>query len=374
MRLKFLTLFFLVPILTNAQSFYFFTGTYTNAGSKGIYVYRFNAANGKVEAVSNTETDSIVNPSYLAVAPGGKFLYAANETGGKSPGSVSAFSFDKTSGKLTFLNKQSSGGDGPCYVSVTNNKKWVFSGNYSGGSLAALAVNDDGSLQPPAQTIQHVGKSVMAKRQDKPHVHSTNISPDQNFLFVPDLGMDKVFVYKINSSAKKPLTEATPAFVDIKAGSGPRHMAFHPNNKYVYLITEMGGSVDAYKYDNGKATFIQNVLAHPADFTGEPGSADIHVSPDGKFLYASNRGDENNIAIFAIDAKTGKLALKGLQKSGGKAPRNFSIDPSGNYLLAANQDTDNIVIFKINHQTGLLTATGEEVKVSRPVCIKFIDK
>ena len=227
-------------------------------------------------------------------------------------------------------------------------------------------------MSRPARTIQHTGKGFIEKRQDKPHVHSTNISPDQDYLFVPDLGLDKIFIYKINSAQKEPLKTSEPAFVEIKPGSGPRHMAFHPNKKFAYVITEMGGSVDVYAYAKGKFTMIENVLAHPADYKGQPGSADIHVSPNGKFLYASNRGDENSIAVYAIDAKTGKLNLNGIPSSGGVAPRNFTIDPSGNYLLAANQNTDNIVIFKIDHNTGLLKPTGEEIKVSKPVCLKMI--
>lgn len=354
----------------SAQNFYLLIGTYTQKGSKGIYVYRFNTTTGKAEWVSNT--DSASNPSFLAIAPDKKHIYAVSETGGKKQPMVSAYAFDKNTGKLSFINQQPAGGDGPCHVAITKNNKWVTVANYGGGSLAILSVNKDGSLNPASQVIQHEGSSVNKQRQDKPHVHETVFSPAQDYLFTPDLGTDKVVIYKFNSASEKPLTPAATPFVKVGAGNGPRHITFHPNGKFAYVIEEMGGSVGAYRYNNGKLTLIQHIYTHPAGFKGVIGSAEVEVSPDGKFLYASNRGDENNLAIFAVNPATGKLQLKGYQSTMGKAPRHFIIDPSGNYLLAANQDTDNIVIFKRNKQTGMLTETGDQIKVSMPVCVQLL--
>ncbi|MEJ7767419.1 MAG: lactonase family protein [Chitinophagaceae bacterium] len=372
MRLKLLSFFLLVSCTAISQTYYLFIGTYTNAGSKGIYTYTFDASTGKAEWVSTTE--GIVNPSYLAIAPNRKTLFAVTETARENAGSVSAFSFDQVNGKLTFLNKQPSGGDNPCYVTVSKNNKWVFIANYSGGSLSAFPVNADGSIQPYSQSIQHTGTGFDKKRQEKPHVHSTVISPSQDYLFTPDLGMDKVFIYKINQSSQKPLVPAKQPFVMSKPGSGPRHFAFHPNNRYAYLIEEMSGSVVAYKYKNGTLTSIQSIATHPADFKGVIGSADIHISNDGKFLYASNRGDENTVTVFSINTETGKLTLAGIQPTMGKTPRNFIIDPSGKYLLVANQQSNNIVIFKRDLRSGLLKETGEEIKVPTPVCLQMMEK
>ena len=367
MRKFFFFSFVLLSFCCSAQNFYLFIGTYTTAGSKGIYVYRFNAATGNAEWVSNT--DSSKNPSYLAVAPNEKMVYAVNET---EPGKVSAYTFDKNSGKLTFVNQQPTGGNDPCYVSVSKNNKWIVVANYGGGSATALSVNNDGSLNPYSQLFQDSGSSVNKQRQEKPHVHSAIFSPAQDYVYTPDLGLDKVMVYKFNAAVPKPMTPANPPFVTVTGGDGPRHLAFHPNQKFVYLIEEMSGTVGAYQYANGKLTLIQHLPTHPEEYKGDIGSADIHISPDGKFLYASNRGAENTITIFSVDAATGKLKLVGYQPVMGKTPRNFIIDPTGNYLLAANQNSDNVVIFKRDKQTGLLKATGKEIKVSMPVCLQMI--
>lgn len=359
-----------LPFFVTGQNFYLFVGTYTSNGSKGIYVYNFNADSGTAKWISNT--NGVVNPSYLAVAPNGKYVYAVNETNGAYPGKISAFSFDKNSGQLTFINQQPTGGDDPCYVSVSKNNKWVMAGNYSGGSVSAFTANDNGSLNACSQLLQHSGKSKNEQRQEKAHVHSTVFSPDENFLFTPDLGTDKVMIYKFNANSEKPLTPSTPPYIPVAPGNGPRHFIFHPNKKFAYLAEEMSGTVGVYRYLNGKLTPIQNIASHPSDFKGDISSADIHTSLDGKFLYVSNRGDENNIAIFSINAATGKLKLKGYQPTLGKTPRNFIIDPTGNYLLVANQNTNNIVIFKRDKQTGLLSETGKGLDVPNPVCLQMM--
>lgn len=354
----------------NCQEYFLFIGTYTGSGSKGIYVYRFNTSTGKATWVSNTE--GIVNPSYLALAPRGKFLYACTETRTVDAGGISAFKFDRDNGTLHFINKQSSGGDNPAYVSVHNSGKWVVAGNYSGGSLSAFAVDTNGSIQPFSQLIRHSGSGVNKKRQESPHVHSTVFSPKGDHLFVPDLGIDKVMIYTFTSSQQRPLQPATPAFAQTEPGSGPRHFIFNPNGKWAYLIEEMGGSVISYSYKDGKLIQLQQIATHRDTATGNFGSADIHISPDGKFLYASNRGNENNIAIFKINSITGMLSVTGYQSTLGKTPRNFCIDPSGKFLLAANQNSGNIVIFRRDKKSGLLQYTGNEINIAEPVCLKMM--
>jgi 6-phosphogluconolactonase len=374
MRLPILTVLLFISFSAFSQQYYLFVGTYTEGppasqGSKGIYVYRFNAATGDATPVSTMMTD---NPSYLAVAPGGHFVYSVNETHGPTLGGVSAFSFNKTTGKLTFIDKQTSGGADPCYISVDAGRKWALIANYSGGSLSALPIGADGSLHPYTELIQHVGTGPNKDRQEKAHVHSTILSPDEHYLVVADLGMDQLRVEKFNpSAARTPLSPAPDSIVKIQPGFGPRHTAFFPGKPYVYLINEMSGMVDAFHYANGKFTMIQSLSSHPAGYRGEIGSADIHVSPNGKFLYASNRGDANNIAVFAIDGATGKLTWKGIVSTGGKTPRNFLIDPTGHWLLAANQDGSNVVIFKIDPTTGIPAPTGRQLSIPAPVCLKM---
>lgn len=370
MRFFLLAVFLCFFFTSFSQEYHLLVGTYTNNGSKGIYVYRFNAATGEATWVSNT--DSAANPSYLSLSPDGKFVYAVYEEGGQTNGQVSAYAFDRTTGTLRLLNQQPSGGDHPCYVASTKNNKWVAVGNYTGGNVAIFPVNADGSLQPAAQTMQHEGSSVNKNRQEKPHVHAAVFSPKEDYLLVPDLGIDKVMAYQFNSKNKAPLKPAAVPFAASEAGSGPRHLTFHPNGKFAYLIEELTGTVLVYGYANGKLTKLQRIATHPGDYKGAIGSADIHVSPDGKFLYASNRGDANNIAIFSVNPTTGKLTAKGHQPTLGQTPRNFMIDPSGNYLLAANQTSNNIVVFKRDKKTGLLTALKKQIEVPSPVCLKMV--
>jgi 6-phosphogluconolactonase len=359
----------LIKPVADKESF-MLVGTYTAGKSTGIYVYKFNSTTGEATLADSVK---IGNPSYLAISPSQKYVYAVEEEAdqkGKG-GKIAAFSFDKTTGRLTRLNEQSTGGDHPCYVSVDKTGKWVAAANYSSGSAVIFPVNKDGSLAPAKQVIQHEGSSVNADRQKGPHVHSTVFSPDNKFLFVQDLGIDKIMVYAFNSKTGE-LKPASFGHTDVEAGHGPRHLDFHPSGKYAYLIEEMSGSISAYKYlKNGDLELVQNISALRGDFNGKIGSADIHVSPDGKFLYASNRGDLNDIAIFSINRQNGLLQRQGEQPTMGKTPRNFNLDPSGNFLLVANQNSDNIVVFKRDLASGLLTETSR-IDVGNPVCIKWI--
>jgi len=351
---------------TNAKEYYLLLGTYTSGKSEGIYVYKFNSETGDFSFVSSAKAD---NPSFLTFSPNEEFVYAVNENG-NDKGSIAAYSFDKKTGQLSFLNKQSSGGDHPCYVNIDKSGKWVVTGNYSGGSLAVLQAMPDGKLLPPAQVINHEGGSINKQRQEKPHVHSTIFSPDDKFLFVPDLGMDKIMIYPFDKNSGK-LDPAASSFAQIEPGAGPRHFTFDPSGNYAYLMEEMSGNVDVFSYDKkGKLTNIQTISATPPDYKGPIGSADIHVSPDGKFLYASNRGESNTLAIFSI-GNNGKLNLVGHQSTLGKTPRNFNFDPSGNFLLVANQNGNNVVIFKRDKQTGTLTPLEKQIEVPNPVCVKW---
>lgn len=370
MRILLICLCSLHSIILCAQEYYLFAGTYTNGKSKGIYVFRFNSNTGEAQWVSST--DSCTNPSYLAISPNGKRVYAVNETGGEKPGYASAFNFDAATGQLHLINQQPTGGDHPCFIAIDETGNWVLTGNYTGGSITAFPVEKDGALKPYSQLVQHTGKSVHQTRQDRPHVHATFFSPDYRYVLAPDLGLDKIMVYQFKPQQSQPLETGPMPFATAPAGAGPRHLDFHPNKQYVYVLEEITGSITAYKYLNGHMSTVQQVATHPPSFTGTPGSADIHVSPDGKFLYASNRGEENNIAIFAIDAASGKLTAKGYQSIPGKGPRNFVIDPLGKYLLVANQYTSNIVIYKIDKRTGALQPTLQQLEVPNPVCLKLL--
>lgn len=344
---------------------YLLVGTYTRGKSEGIYVYKFNSQTGKAALVSSAPAS---NPSYLAVSPNRRYVYAVNED--RDSGAVTAFSF--AAGKLKKLDTKPSGGDHPCYVSVDKTGKWVFVGNYNGSNFSVFPVAANGSLQASATTITHKGSSINKERQEKSHVHCTALSPDNRYLFVSDLGMDKIMTYSFNAASGK-LVSAPHPFTAVTPGAGPRHITFAPSGKYAYLVEELSGTVIAFAYNNGRLTQLQSISSVPADFKGFAGSADIHVSPDGKFLYATNRGESNTIAVFSINPGSGMLTVQHIYPVLGKAPRNFNFDPSGNFLLVANQDSDEIVVFKRDKQTGLLTDTGNRIKAGNPVCIKWIN-
>lgn len=350
---------------------YLITGTYTSGKSEGIYVYLFNGKDGTFKEVSKVK---ISNPSFLTLSPDEKFVYAVTENSNNdNGGEVVSFAFNKKTGVLTPVNKQFSGGDSPCYIDVDKTGKWIFVGNYSSGTLTVLPVDASGNIGAATTTIKHEGFGVNKNRQEKPHVHCTYVSDDNKWLFVPDLGIDKVMVYGFDA-ANGSLRSAEQPFIKIHDGGGPRHITFHPNNKYAYVIEEMGGAVDAFNYNNGKFDALQRIESVQKEDTGFVGSADIHLSADGKFLYASNRGGFNTIAIYSVSQQNGKLTLIGHQKSLGDFPRNFTIDPSGKFLLVANQKSNDVVIFKRNIKTGMLIDTGKRISVGNPVCLKWAKK
>ncbi|MDF3078143.1 MAG: lactonase family protein [Sphingobacteriaceae bacterium] len=353
---------------THAQTkFNLLIGTYTNPGkSEGIYVYEFDSQTGALSY--KNKVGGIKNPTFLAISPDENIVYAVNS---QDIGNIFSYKFDRPTGSLEFQSKQPAGGDNPCYVAVDSHSRYVFSGNYGGGSLSAIPLNKDGSLAENSQVIKHEGSSIDPERQDKPYVHSVVLSPDEHFLFVQDLGTDKLYNYKFDPNAPVPLTPAGQATVSVTPGSGPRHIIFHPKKKLAYVIHEMGGIISSFHYNDGELSPIEVVSMAAPGFTGEMRSAAIHISSDGKFLYGSNRGEANNIVIYSIDEKTGQLTLVGRQSAIGKGPRDFAIDPTGNFMLIANQDSNDIYVLKRDKKTGIPSETVAKIDVFAPVCLKF---
>jgi 6-phosphogluconolactonase len=357
----------------NATSKLVYIGTYTGAKSQGIYLARFDESSGEL---SGTELAAeTVNPTFLALSPDRRFLYAANEVGtwqGKPSGAVSAFSIDRSSGKLTLLNQQPSGGAGPCHLAVDKTAKCLLAANYGSGSVAALAIEADGRLKEPACTIQHQGASTNPQRQEGPHAHYITADPGNRFLFCCDLGLDKVLGYRL-TPATASLVANDPPSVSAAAGAGPRHLAFHPSGRWVYVINELNSTLSAYEYDGTRGSLkeLATVSTLPAEFKGHNSCAEVQVHPSGKFVYGSNRGDDS-IAVFSIDSKTGKPTFTGRHPTRGKTPRHFTLDPSGKWLLAENQDSNDIFVFRVNATNGSLEPVGNRTEVGSPVCLVFL--
>lgn len=341
-------------------------GTYTKTQDNGLFVYKFDTKTGKLDFESKTE--GIKNPSYLAISKSGNNVYAVGE-GVKS--SAYAFNFDNKNGELTLINAQETIGKGPCYVTISNDEKFIVTANYGGGSVSVLPINSDKSLGQLAQLIQHTGSSVNKNRQSAPHAHSAMFSNDGEKVYVTDLGVDKLFVYSYDSSGKKPLIWENDKVIKIQDGLGPRHFTFNKAENKLHVLNELFATITVFEKNNNDFKQLQYVNLNDANFKGENGAADIHFSNDGKFLYATNRGSVNEIVIFKVDQKNGELTKIGKQSTLGKTPRNFMIDPSDNFLLVANQNSDDIYVFKRNKKTGMLTYTNEMLKIGSPVCLKM---
>jgi 6-phosphogluconolactonase len=340
-------------------------GTYTKKGSKGIYVLSFDTATGKAIEISHTE--AAINPSFLTITKDHNQVYAVSES---KEGKVCAYQFQDN--QLNLLQEKISKGADPCYIALSPDQTNLLVANYSGGSITSYHRFADGLLSNPQQFIQHEGKSVNIIRQEKAHVHGIFFSPDGKYVLTPDLGMDEISIYPYQIKNGPPLQIQKASKIQSSPGAGPRHLCFSSNGKFIYVIEELTGSISVYRFYKGTASFIQKVYTHPQTFKSINGSADIHLSPDGLYLYASNRGIENNIVSFKVLAN-GKLQENSIvyYSTEGKTPRNFTMNKEGNWLLVANQDSDNIIAYKRNVQTGALSSTGVSIKLSMPVCLLF---
>lgn len=332
---------------------------------------RLEATAGRLTAAELAAESS--NPSFLAIHPQRPFLYAVNEAPGSNSkeGLVTAFSIDKATGKLTKLNSVSSKGEGPCHLSVDRTGRAVVVANYGSGSTSALRIQADGSLAEGAGFIQHQGSSVNPQRQRGPHAHSANISPDNRFVVVADLGLDRVLVYRLDP-ANAGLTPNDPPYISVKPGSGPRHFTFHPKGKFAYVINELASTVTAFRWNSSRGSFteLETVSTLPPGVQIENTTAEVVAHPNGKFLYGSNRG-HNSIAVFSIDPGKGTLKLVGNVPTQGEIPRNFAIEPGGRWLLVANQNSDSVVLFRINPDNGMLTHQ-QTIEAPTPVCVRFV--
>jgi 6-phosphogluconolactonase len=343
-------------------------GTYTRKSSaEGIYHAELDLASGRLYNLKLAVKSS--NPSFIEIHPTGKFLYAVAE--GKA-GQVKAFSINPKTKKLKLLNQRSSTGAAPCHISLDKNGKNLLVANYSSGNVAVFPIQSDGSLGEVSSTMQHHGSGI-TRRQKGPRAHSINLSPDNRFAYVTDLGLDKIMIYKFD--VKTGVLKANdPPFVKLKPGAGPRHLSFHPNGRFAYVINELDETITVFGYNTqtGALTEIQHISTLPSDFKGVSWCAEVRVHPNGKFLYGSNRGHDS-IVTYRIDPVNGKLKLLGFQNKGIDNPRNFNIDASGKYCLVGNQDNDTVLLFKINQQTGLLEPTAHSLNIGKPICIRFLE-
>jgi 6-phosphogluconolactonase len=371
-------LLFLAPSRTpakrsSAREYLAFIGTYTTkTDSKGIYSFRFDSATGKLTPIGVAAQTQ--DPSFLSISSNEKYLYAVNELPtfeGKSSGAVTSYSLDRKTGKLTQMNQVPSGGADPCYLSLDQTGKYLLVANYTGGSVATFPVGADGHLGAASAFVQHTGSGPNKEHQEGPHAHYIATAADNRHVFVADLGLDEVLIYRFDPATGS-LTPSDPPYAKLAPGAGPRHLAFHPNGKFAYVLSELNSTVTAFAYNSANASFtnLQVLSTIPKDFAPHNDTAEIVVHPSGKFLYASNRG-RDSIAVFAIDAAKGTLTPAGDFATTGKTPRNFALDPTGNFLLAANQESNHIVVFRINQATGALTPTGQVAQVRAPVDIVF---
>lgn len=348
----------------NPETTELIVGTYTDPGtSEGIYIFNFNEKDATFSAKDTIS--EVENPSFLTIGKSNT-LYAVNELG-EGRGAVSAFTYDTD--KRQLLNKVSSQGDAPCYVVTDRRNNYVFVSNYSGGSLSVFRTADDGSLAENIQHIQYEGSGPNKDRQEAPHIHSSVFSPDEQFLLVQDLGADRITVYPFSPGEPQPLQSANAMTVSTPAGRGPRHISFSSDGRFVYVVAELTSSVLVYSFNKGEMNLLEELHLLPKEAEGREGAADIHFSPDGRFLYASNRGSANELTTFEVNQKTGQLKEIGKQAVMGEGPRNFAITPNGKYLLVANQKSNEIVIFERHVMNGLLNDTGRRISVSQPVCL-----
>ncbi|MBS9461844.1 lactonase family protein [Flagellimonas sp. 389] len=349
---------------------FLFVGSFTEGKPvKGIHVYEFDTNSGALQLVH--EEENTINPSFLKISSNGRHLYSVLESQLQSNGKVAAFAIDSLTGKLELLNLQDSGGRNPAHLAVHPTGNYLINSNYTDAGISVFKINANGSLQKNHQLITFQDSSIVRGRQDEAHLHSTNFSPDGDFLFGQDLGADKIRVFKVIYPAEDTLRLKESGYVAVKPGSGPRHFTFHPNGNFSYGVAELSGTITAYSYTDGKLEYIEDYLSYSKK-QDLYRAADIHISPDGKFLYASNRGpEEDSISIFSIDENTGRLTLVGHESTYGEHPRNFCLDPSGNFLLVANQFTNNVVVFKRHSETGRLSKLQKELAIKNPSSLQM---
>ncbi|MGA2328285.1 MAG: lactonase family protein [Bryobacteraceae bacterium] len=363
----------LASLPASAADMFVYFGTHTEGPGRGFSLARFDTATGVL-----TKPEFLIQaaaPAFFVIHPDGRHLYASNSIKtfqGQPVGAVSAYAIDPASARLTLLNQQPSGGADANYVDLDATGRYLFVANYEGGNIAAFALKPDGSIGERTAFFQHTGSSVNPQRQKHAYAHSIKVDPANRFVLVGDLGLDRVFIYRFDARDGS-MQSNDPPFVKVAPGSGPRHLAFHPNGRFVYVINEMGSTVVAFAWDSARGTLteIETVSTLPEGFKGVNNCAEIRVHPNGKFLYASNRGHDS-LAVFAIDAKTGRLTFVEHVPTQGKMPRNFAFDPTGRWLLVTNHGSDNAVVFRIDDNTGRLTETGQPVPVPYPFCERFL--
>ncbi|HXW93756.1 MAG TPA: lactonase family protein [Terriglobales bacterium] len=365
-----------VPVIgageAEPHNYFVYVGTYTEHGSKGVYAYRFDPVAGEFASLGLAVES--VEPSFLAIAENGKFLYAVNEItnyNGQPSGAVSAFAIQPRTGKLVPLNQVSSRDAGPAHITLDRSGHYALVSNYELGSVAVFPVLQDGRLGEASAFVRHKGSSVNPERQRGPHAHAVALSPDNRFAVVADLGLDELLVYRFDAAGGS--LGRQPQIVKTVPGAGPRHLVFDRAGRFLYLINELQSTVVSYAYDasSGKLRELQTISTLPQRFSGTNEAAEIEIHPSGKFLFASNRGDDS-IAVFAVDPKQGTLSLVETDSTGGRTPRHFALDPTGSWLLAANQDSDEIALFHVNPNTGHLTASGQILHIPSPACVKFV--
>jgi len=365
----FLLLSFLIFTNLYSQKEFVFFGSYNwEKGSEAVYVYELNTETGKLTKVASSS--DVINPGYITISNDGKYVYASSDAKTPNYGTVSAFAFDADKKSLTFLNQQKTGGENPVYVNVDKSGKWLINATYNIPTISVFPILENGKIDSIAQHFTFTeGSGINPKRQEKAHTHSVVFSPDYKTLLVADLGADKILQYPFDANQKQPLIDSQSTFINTKPGSGPRHITFSKDGKLAYSIEELAGMISVYDFSDNRLKEIQRIATHPDKIKEGFESSDVHISPDGKFLYATNRGNENNIAIFKV-LNDGKLESIGYQKTGGKHPRTFAIDETGKFIIVTNVISQDVTVFKRNSETGMLKKVGKPVKIKNVTCVK----
>ncbi len=363
----------LVFVGTYTEPILFGTGQILWGKGLGIHVYRFDTVSGALAPCALAQ--GVRNPSYLAIHPSRRYLYAVNEFKefeGRASGAISAFALDPENGQLTLINQKATHGTDPCHLSVTKAGDYVLVANFASGSVCVLPIRPDGALDDISDFIQHQGSSIDPRRQAGPHAHAVTLDNRGRVVFVPDLGIDKVMIYELDAARGTLRPHSTP-WAAMRPGAGPRQLVMHPGSRFAYLINELNSTMTAFRYDGERGTLeeTQTLPTLPEDFDGKSTCAEVQISPAGDLLYGSNRG-HNSLVIYAVDQSNGTLTRIGHVSTRGNTPRNFTVDPDGNWIIVANQDSDNLAVFRVDHCSGGLIPVGDPVVVPTPVCVKVL--